>query len=587
MSTTATKRSKFSSANQSNILCFFGGSEKRNDTPPQTAAAATAKDVAVPAKRKKSAVVAKPPAKRARCDAAKKKVQKEEEAVCSRTRTTTFYGNDRQWRAVKSWIDASRSQSRSPEHKPVLLIVGPPGIGKSSHVAALLRQKYTSADIVEINASEERTFAVIRPILVKTVFQKSVSCHQKDFSPLVLDEFDGCYEESVAQKVLGLYDDYEKQQTHHGPLVVIANNRQDKNVKHMIDSAAGKRRVLFVQMYTLTITSMLKIYDDFCAGKNDVLECGAEQRQRRQRLAAHSQEKKRAIVSTCDGDARALINMLHFMTFFCADRDNIGNTAASCQQKDLFEKNIFDSADEIFGMPLGLGSIKKLKIAEALHDCNSFMVEAMLFENYLPFLSKAVIISPSKKNNNNGALLREVSECATAFSDEDLLANFHCTSSATMQLPLSSFHCALFMSRVSHNAARHSGGGQRRLSAKMCGCRADDSGKSATKMQFSKLPQHVSQYNAAKRTRANFFHQKCSSGLTGFVARYFFGATAKEKQTLTKLIQTFVEKEEIARHDFVGFLTKKNFQLRHATEHQKKQLVSKLVFIDDDDETIK
>ncbi len=78
---------------------------------------------------------------------------------------------------ILSWLD-------SP--KKALLLHGPPGVGKTSMIEAIANEK--NLDLIELNASDERTAEKIESVLGNSIKQKSLF---KNGKVILLDEIDG------------------------------------------------------------------------------------------------------------------------------------------------------------------------------------------------------------------------------------------------------------------------------------------------------------------------------------------------------------------------------------------------------------
>jgi len=86
-------------------------------------------------------------------------------------------GQETTKKQVLSWIS-------SP--KKALLLHGPPGVGKTSLIEAIANEK--KLDLLELNASDERTAEKIESVLGNTIKQKSLF---KKGKLILLDEIDG------------------------------------------------------------------------------------------------------------------------------------------------------------------------------------------------------------------------------------------------------------------------------------------------------------------------------------------------------------------------------------------------------------
>lgn len=93
------------------------------------------------------------------------------------TKLTQFSGNKNNIKLIKQWIDDFND--KSPNFKPILLLVGEPGIGKTT-LSHLIFNEY-KFDIIEINASKlegkteiHKYFDNITQQGIKVIYSKKV-----------------------------------------------------------------------------------------------------------------------------------------------------------------------------------------------------------------------------------------------------------------------------------------------------------------------------------------------------------------------------------------------------------------------------
>lgn len=119
-----------------------------------------------------------------------------------------YYENDEDLVLIKSWIEEFIKEV--PGTPTMLILSGRPGIGKTT-LANLIFEEY-NFDIIEINASEERTKKAIHHMLNNITKYKISFSGQKVRNGLILDEIDGVTssDKGGLQEIIDYINNYEK-----------------------------------------------------------------------------------------------------------------------------------------------------------------------------------------------------------------------------------------------------------------------------------------------------------------------------------------------------------------------------------------
>ena len=143
-----------------------------------------------------------------------------------------LYGNKIQIQKAKEWIANFRTNK-----KKVLLICGPPGLGKTSLSHLILKE--FNYHPVEFNASEVRSSKIIEQKLSKIINQQSIMMmfdKNKNKLGIIMDEIDGCLNGDrggVTQLIKMIKPKKNKKFILNTPMICICNNDSSKNIQEL------------------------------------------------------------------------------------------------------------------------------------------------------------------------------------------------------------------------------------------------------------------------------------------------------------------------------------------------------------------
>src|ERR687884_1196650 len=189
------------------------------------------------------------------------------------TRVQDMIGNEEERLTVMKWLSGWVKGSRP------LLLVGPPGVGKTTLVHALARQ--LDYDLIEMNASDTRNRdqleQLITPILVNTsIFGKNIL--------LFLDEVDGI---SGREDTGGIESIVRIMKQPTIPVIMAANNK-DAKIKDLTKVSKT------IQFNAVTPRLLMLLLDSVLKDQGKKL----------------SISEKSVIVDKAHGDVRLLLNIL-------------------------------------------------------------------------------------------------------------------------------------------------------------------------------------------------------------------------------------------------------------------------------------
>ena len=152
-------------------------------------------------------------------------------------------GNNKEKKIIQTWID--NWKSGNPQQP--LLLVGPPGIGKTTFAQAIANE---FSEYIELNASDKRSQDVIKSTIGES--SSSRSLFGDDYKLIIMDEVDGIHGTNDRGGVRAIGEIIK---TSKHPLILIANDFYSKRLQ----SIKPKCQVIkMAKIRTPTINKMLK-----------------------------------------------------------------------------------------------------------------------------------------------------------------------------------------------------------------------------------------------------------------------------------------------------------------------------------------
>ena len=297
-------------------------------------------------------------------------------------RVQDMIGNEDERLTVMKWLSAWVSGS-----KPLLLI-GPPGVGKTTLVHALARQ--LDYDLIEMNASDTRNRdqleLLIAPILVNTsIFGKKTL--------LFLDEVDGI---SGREDTGGIESILRLMKKPSIPVIMAANNK-DTKIKELAKLSKT------IQFNAVTPRLLMLLLDSVIREQGNKL----------------SISEKSAIVDKAHGDIRLLLNILQ------AKLSGYDKTTTSKAEIEIAEavngffqaenedtaRSFLLSADANYPDPrfgLSTEERRKDKLSALFSSIVSSHIDILTVADMLDVLSKADIIVGRTGRKRQWSLLRYI-----------------------------------------------------------------------------------------------------------------------------------------------------------------------------------
>jgi len=420
-----------------------------------------------------------------------------------------IYGNKKAWDSFKAWL----SQDDCFRKPKIVLVTGPPGIGKSSGTRYFC--EILGYDIVEVNASSERT----KSVLITSVNDVLLKKHLKK-TALILDELDGCHEgpgPSITSELIRLSNKNVKQ---IGPLICIANNRQNGTVKSLI---GNMEKVKHIAMYPLDSKSMMDLLN-YSISASPLGSISEE-------FKTMNKQQKEFMICQFNGDARALLNSSKFLSI--PSSSSLKNSSPKILQKhEIAHSACRDTTIDIFNATeqilYGTCSERNQKQwAEAYFSKDPFLVQSMIFENYPQMLTQRLT---GVKKTFDG--LTELVNISSMLSDDDVIFSTD-TFDATEIYSLATTYCAV-------------------KSPSLKPIYRKPYGKHPF-ISFSTLPGHVSKiiHLPDAHTTKLPFYEPFISNILMMLIEFTKRKNKKSVLILTEKLKFIVSKEDIGKEDFL------------------------------------
>jgi hypothetical protein len=301
------------------------------------------------------------------------------------TSITNLVGRDSQWKRMLDW-----SRSR---HKPILMLEGEPGTGKTSMAHLLLRTM--QCKIVETNASDSRSLSDMQALLRS--FNNKSQHDLKVRTGYLFEEVDGCYDTGNNNGCISTLVDYVSTQRGRLPPIICTCNESWKSVLKIL-----KPHTVRISFYKLSTESLRQYYFRL-----------VERRQ-----LQYNPLQVTRLLQEANGDIRQLIYLARFQSLMphskvCAN--NANHTSSS---------DLFSLAKKCFAKH-GLTERERDYFQDQRYG------KSLLFQNYT--------IMASKKSSTQWVNFRAMSECC-ALADKTFGHNMHEVDEALL-LCASMFDC--------------------------------------------------------------------------------------------------------------------------------------------------
>ncbi len=217
-------------------------------------------------------------------------------------------GNQEAIQRLKTWLE---SWDKGIPPKRAILLVGPPGVGKTSVIGALARD--LDVELVEFNASDKRNRTVIETQVWRSATQHTITGRQR---MILLDEIDGMSGTGDRGGVAAVIEIIE--QTVH-PVIMTANDEESTAVKEL----RSKKICEVIRFQAVSVKEIMTVLSGIVKDLHLEIE----------------EETLRNIAASAGGDIRAAIS----------DLESVADGAASTNITGLPLRNMQNTVQAVLG----------------------------------------------------------------------------------------------------------------------------------------------------------------------------------------------------------------------------------------------
>lgn len=304
------------------------------------------------------------------------------------TKITDIIGNKDNIKNIIEWLKLVKIKKAN---KYILLLHGPPGIGKTTIINIILKE--LNFNIIEFNSSNLRKQKDIKNIISKVLFYKNVmnmlNGSNKE-NVLILDEFDSMFtnsEKGGGNELLNIIKKAndiknKSRQIITTPIICIYNDFRDSKLNEF------KKYAIDIKFNKPSFFDLEIIIDNIILNEKIIIDL----------------ESKNKLINNSLYDIRRMIILLHDLTINKKDNKVIKDTDILEQNKIFDKKNInimvYDIAKLLFNKKLDFDTV------DYYHSSDMFFLPLLLHENY-----PNIIFNNLDKNN-----IKKKTLCAISYN---------------------------------------------------------------------------------------------------------------------------------------------------------------------------
>jgi replication factor C subunit 1 len=269
-----------------------------------------------------------------------------------------LFGNSKNIQQITKWVE---DLTNGKNTKPILLLYGKPGIGKTT-VAYLILKKF-NYDIIEYNASDCRSQKTVKNILSHSLNTLNINImddkNKNKKIAIIMDEIDGMSsgDKGGMKEFIGIIKSFKNKKIQN-PIICICNNHTEKKIQTL---KLISKEISFNRPTTDDILALINKIE-----KNEKMNM--------------EDDAKQLIVEHCQYDFRKLTYIMQDL-YNVYKRQPITDDMVSINLSNILKKNI---DIELFGAVNQLMSkYTNLDTSIQLFDTDRGLVSMMIHENFI------------------------------------------------------------------------------------------------------------------------------------------------------------------------------------------------------------